>query len=132
MGIISVVFALIIMIPVVMFLTLCMANMVLADSLVAAVLGGIVLRFALSWHPVLCILGGILLFAGMSWLYLQEKAFWTLSAASSLIWAYLAGFLVHDLTGADLLWTAFAAAVCGIVIYGLHLHAGQGIRGTLR
>lgn len=128
MGIIIALFGLALMVPVVMVITLCMANMVFADSLGVALLTGVLLGIHFHAHPVICILGGIAAFSGMTYLYLQEKAFKVLSVASTVIWAYLAGFFVSDITQGDFLWTAFFALLSGIIIYSLHLKDGYFIR----
>ena len=127
MGILLVLFGVILMIPVVMFLTLCMANIVLVDSLAASILGAMLSCICFHLHPVIGILIGAGLFAGMTYLYIQEKAFIVLTAASSVIWAYLAGFFTYDLSGGDVLWTVFATVVTGGVSFFLHMGVRNGI-----
>ena len=123
MGILFILFGTVLMIPVVMFLTLCMANMILADSLIAALLIGILLRFEFHLHPVLCILAGFLTLAGMTCLYTRDRGYAILKWASTLIWGYLAGFFAYDIFGRDLLWGAFFALFVGTVSFFLHEYA---------
>ena len=63
----------------------------------------------------------------MTYLYMHERTFLVLTAASSIIWAYLAGFFIYELSGGDILWTAFAVVVTGAVSGFLHLGVRIGI-----
>ena len=121
MGILFALLGLILMIPVIMFVTMCMANIVFVDSLTAAVLGGILAGNIWHVHPVICIVIGLAILAGMTYLYLHDKAFMVLTLLSTVSWTYLTGFLVHDLTGGDTLWTLFFAVISGGIILTLHL-----------
>ena len=43
---------------------------------------------------------------------------------STLLWGYLGGVIVHDLSGADRIWTFFAAILTMLVTHrGLSYHA---------
>jgi len=120
MGILVIMFSFVIMVPAVMFLTLCLANIILVDTLAVSVIGAVLLCVSFRIHPVIGILVGVSLFAGMTWLYMQDKAFIVLTAISSVIWAYLAGFFTYDISRGDVLWTIYAAAVTGGVSWSLH------------
>ena len=122
MGIVFAVFGVILMIPVVMFLTMCMANIVFVDSLIAAVAFGAVARIMLHLHPAICILTGFAAFCLVTYISLREKGFMVLTAASTLSWGYIAGFLVNDITGGDKIWTIFTFLVTSAIILMLHLN----------
>ena len=130
MGILFALFGLVLMAPVIMFATMCMANIVFVDSLAAAVLGGVLAGSILHAHPVICIMAGVLILAGMTYLYLHEKAFMVLTVLSTASWAYLTGFFTYDLTGGDMLWTLFLAVVSGGIILTLHLGVKQRFMST--
>ena len=121
MGILFAFFGLILMIPVIMFVTMCVANIVFVDSLAAAILSGVLAGTICHAHPVICIIISIVILAGMTYLYLHDKAFMVLTLLSTASWAYLTGFFVHDLTGGDMLWTLFFAVISGGIILTLHL-----------
>ena len=121
MGILFVMFGIIAIIPVMIFFTLCLANIILVDSLAVSIIGAVLLCIRLHMHPVLGILIGAGLFAGMTYLYMQEKSFVLLTMASSVLWAYLAGFFTYDLSRGDVLWTAFAVIIAGVISCFLHL-----------
>ena len=123
MGILFILFGTVLMIPVVMFLTLCMANMILADSLIAALLTGILMRMEFHLHPVLCLMAGFLILAGMTFLYTRDKGYAILRWASTIIWGYLAGFFAYDIFGRDPLWGVFFALLGGTVSFFLHEYA---------
>ena len=123
MGIILLVFGTILMVPAVMFLTLCMANIILADSLIAAILAGVTLHIIFHLHPVLCILAVLLVLAGMTWLYTRDLGYVILRWISVSLWGYLTGFLAYDISRGDLLWGAFFALLAATISYGLHEYA---------
>lgn len=127
MGILIVLFGFVIMVPAVMFLTLCLANIILVDTLAVSVIGAVLLCVSFHMHPVIGILAGAGLFAGMTWLYMQDKTFIVLTAISCVIWAYLAGYFTYDISRGDVLWTAFAAVLTGGVSCFLHMGVKNGM-----
>lgn len=127
MGILVVMVGFVMTVPVVIFLTLCLANIILVDSLAVSVIGSVLLCANLHLHPVIGILIGAGLFAGMTYLYMQDKAFVVLTIVSSVIWAYLAGFFTYGLSRGDVLWTAFAVMITGTVSCLLHLGVKNGM-----
>lgn len=132
MGILVVMVGFVVTVPVVIFLTLCLANIILVDSLAVSVIGSVLLCVNLHLHPVIGILIGTGLFAGMTYLYMQDKAFVVLTASSSVIWAYLAGFFAYGLSRGDVLWTAFAVMITGAVSCLLHLGVKNGMIAVRR
>ena len=127
MGILFVIFGFVVMVPAVFFLTLCLANIILVDTLAVSVIGAVLMCSTWHLHPVIGILIGTGLFAGMTYLYMQDKAFIVLTVISSVIWAYLAGFFTYDLSGGDVLWTVFVAVMTGAVSCFLHIGVKNGM-----
>ena len=121
MGILVVLFGIVVMIPVIMFLTLCLANIILVDTLAVSIIGSVLMCVSFHIHPVIGILIGSGLFAGMTYLYMQDRAFIVLTVISSVIWGYLAGFFTYDISGGDILWTGFAALLTGGISFFLHI-----------
>ena len=119
----------VLMVPVVMFLTLCAVNILFVDGLTVAVAVALLLGFGCGVHPVFCILAGAGVIAGMFWLYTRENGFRILTGISTVVWTYLAGFFTYDLTGGDRIWTVFIAGILGAMILGLHLHCRQEMAG---
>ena len=122
MGIIFAVFGVIVMVPVVMFVTMCMANIIFVDSLIAAVTCGALVSVLLHLHPAICILIGCAVLCGVTYISLQEKGFKILTAASTISWAYIGAFLVNDFTGGDKIWAGFAFVVIALVVWTLHMN----------
>ena len=115
MIILALIFGTVFLIPVAAFLTISIANIMMADTLVISVLSGVLLRVALHLHPVFCILVSAAVFGGMTFLYMKEKWFSAFELISMLFWGYLAGFIVHDLSGGDRLWTwLIGMSVCAL------------------
>ncbi len=122
MGILFGVFGVIMMVPVVMFITMCMANIVLVDSLIAAFTCGGLAGSIMHLHPAICILIGFAAFCLVTYLSLQDKGFKVLAAAATISWAYIAGFLVNDLTGGDRIWTYFTFLITAGIVWMLHMN----------
>ena len=85
MIILALVFGTVFLIPTAAFLTISIANIMLADTLVMSVLSGILLRIFLHLHPVFCILAAAV-FGGMMLLYMKEKWFFAFEFISMLFW----------------------------------------------
>ena len=97
MIILALIFGTFFLIPVAAFLTISIVNIMMADTL------------------VFCILASAAVFGGMTFLYMKEKWFSAFELISMLFWGYLAGFIVHDLSGGDRLWTwLIGMSVCAL------------------
>ena len=128
MGILIMLTGMIAMVPVVLFATLCMTNMIFADSLIAAILAGGILRAAFHVHPVFCILVSCAVFALVTKLYLDDRSVRILIGISTLLWGYVGGFLVYDLSGEDRIWAVFAAILIMFVTGTFRLGASYAVR----
>ena len=122
MGILFAVFGVIVMIPALMFIAMCMANIVLVDSLIAAVTCGGIAGAVLHLHPAICILIGFAALCGVTYISLTENGFKVLTAVSTIAWAYIAAFLVNDVTGGDKIWAGFTFLVISAIIWMLHMN----------
>ena len=121
MGALFAAFGVVLMAPLVMVITMCMANIIFVDGLVAAIAAGALSRAFLGAHPALCILIGALAMGAVIFLSFEERGFKALSFFSSVSWAYIASFIVKDVTGGDIIWAGFAFLATGFGILTLHL-----------
>lgn len=110
------------LIPVLLFLTLFMENILFLDSLIIAVAGAIWIRSVTGMHPVFCILCGICLLAGSILLYIQRHMFWIFTVTSTVVWGSMIGYLLHDITN-DWIWGIFIGMVVGGAALAFHMTA---------
>lgn len=122
MIIIFLIAGLVLLIPVMLFLTLYAENILFLDSLILSVITAFWIRTMSGIHPVFCILTGVAVLLGMMLLYSQRCMFWIFTAASSLLWSYMVSYILHDITN-DWIWGIFLGLATGGITLAFHMAA---------
>ena len=122
MVIIFLIAGLFLLIPLILFLTLYVENILFLDSLILSVLSAVWVRTVTGIHPVFCILVGIGVLAGTMFLYSQSCMFWIFTIMSSLLWGSMIGVLLKGVTH-DLVWCVFFGVVVGVISFVFHMTA---------
>lgn len=95
-------------------------KIVLTDSLVTAVLGGLFLDAINAMPPLFCFIVSALAAIGMAVLFFTKVGFWIVAVIYSLFWGFLwaliAGALSKD--NALLEWTVgIIACICSVILH---------------
>ena len=122
MIIIFLIAGLVLLIPMMLFLTLYAENILFLDSLILSVTMAVWIRTMSGIHPVFCILTGAAVLIGMMLLYSQRCLFWIFTAASSLLWGYMVIYILHDITD-DWIWGIFLGLAVGGITLAFHMAA---------
>ena len=122
MVVIFVIAGLILLIPVMLFLTLYAENILFLDSLILSVITAFWIRSIAGIHPVFCILTGMAVLVGMMLIYSQHCMFWIFTVVSSMLWGYMVSYILHDITN-DWIWGTFLGLAAGTISMVLHVGA---------
>ena len=122
MIIIFLIAGLVLLIPVMLFLTLYAENILFLDCLILSVITAFWIRAMTGIHPVFCILTGAAVLAGMTLLYSQHCLFWIFTAVSSLLWGYMVSYILHDITN-DWIWGIFLGFAASVITLAYHMAA---------
>ena len=122
MIIIFLIAGIVLLIPVMLFLTLYAENILFLDCLILSVITTFWIRTMTGIHPAFCILTGAAVLAGMMMLYSQRYLFWIFTAVSSLLWGYMVGYILHDITN-DWIWGIFLGLAAGGLTLAFHMAA---------
>lgn len=116
------------LIPLVLFFSIFVENILFLDSLIAAILFAVWLRTVTGIHPVFCILSGVALLIVLMMLYMQCYLFWIFTSISTFMWGYMSALLLHDITN-DWIWGIFLGMVAGAIVLMLHMYVRYTITG---
>ena len=122
MIIVIVIAGMLLILPLILFMTLFAENILFLDSLLISVIGTVLIHSAIKMHPVFCILTALAILAGMTCLYVREQMFWIFTMFSTLFWGYVSGFVMQDIIG-DRIWGTFIGLIVGAMAFALHLYA---------
>ncbi len=128
MVIIFLIAGLVLLIPVILFLTLYAENILFLDSLILSVIVAVLVRTMTGIHPVFCILTGVAVLVGMMLLYSQHCLFWIITVTSSMLWGSMIGVLLHGITK-DLAWDVFLGMIVSVITLAFHLAARERYYG---
>lgn len=101
-------------------------NIIMFDSIVLALAGGICANTLLHIHPAFCLLIGIGLFIGLLFLQRTMFGFWLIGGVLSLFWAFVFGFIAYTITN-DMIWCYVIMGLSVVLMIGLHLKAKADI-----
>ena len=73
------------------------SNIIIFDSVVLALTGGITANTLLHIHPAFCLLIGIGLFIGLLFLQHSKYGFWIIGGLLTLFWSFVFGFIAYTI-----------------------------------
>ena len=96
-------------------------NIIIFDSIVIALAGGIAANKLLHIHPAFCLLIGIALFVLMFLLQRTKFGFWIIGGLLTVFWSFIFATITYlfseDSTWAYVIWGLSAAFVAGLHLY---------------
>lgn len=98
-------------------------HIILFDSIVLAVISGVVCNRVWQVHPALCLVLSIGVFLLLFWLQHTAAGFWIIGILLSAFWAFVFGFLAYACSGEDMVWFYVVLVLGFFVMLGLHRRA---------
>jgi len=98
-------------------------NIILFDSIVLAIISGIICNQRWDVHPALCVVISLVLFGFLFWLQNTKVGFWIIGVLLSAFWALVFGFLAYAISSSDLIWGYVVTGLGFAVMIALHLKA---------
>ena len=100
-----------------------LGNIILFDSILIAVITGLVCNQVWSVHPAFCLLIGLALFAGLYCLQNTGLGFWLIGTLLSAFWAFVFGFFAYAFTSGDMIWCYVVMGLGFVFMMALHFNA---------
>jgi len=98
-------------------------NIIFFDSIILAVISGIISNQIWKVHPALCLVIALVLFVFLYWLQKTKVGFWIIGILLSAFWALVFGFLAYAFSSSDLIWGYVVMGLGFILMIALHLKA---------
>ena len=98
-------------------------NIIFFDSIILAVISGIISNQIWKVHPALCLVIALILFVFLYWLQKTKVGFWIIGILLSVFWALVFGFLAYAFSSSDLIWGYVVMGLGLILMIALHLKA---------
>lgn len=105
------------------FIAAFIGHIILLDSILLALTGGITCHILWKVHPAFCLLIGIALFFFLFWLQNTKYGFWIIGTLLSLFWAFVFGFFAYGFSNGDMIWFYVIMGLGFVISIGLHLKA---------
>lgn len=102
------------------------SNIIIFDSVVLALAGGITANTLLHIHPAFCLLIGIGLFFGLMFLQHSKYGFWIIGGLLTLFWSFVFGFIAYTIAR-DMIWFYVIWGLSAVFVAGLHFYAREQI-----
>ena len=98
-------------------------NIIFFDSILLAVLSGLLCHTLWSVHPAFCLLIGIAVFLLLFWLQHTGVGFRTIGGMMSLLWSAAFGVLVYFISEHDPIWGWVVFSLAAVIMASLHFKA---------
>ena len=100
-------------------------NIIIFDSLLLAIVGGIFCNLQFNIHPAFCLLIGIAILMIMIFLQVTRIGFWLIGTVFSIFWAGVFGALAYEASNYDPIWGWVIGGLSFIMMIGLHIKSRE-------
>lgn len=101
-------------------------NIIIFDSIILALAGGITANKLLHIHPAFCLLIGIALFVLLFFLQRTKFGFWIIGALLTAFWSFVFGMTTYIFSN-DKIWFYVVWGLSALFVAGLHFYARDQI-----
>lgn len=102
------------------FVTGFVGNIILFDSVLVSIIGGIICNKMFHVHPAICLIIAIVLLILLIWIQHTTIGFWILSVLCSLFWSFTFGFIAYIFLNEDMVWFYVVMGLGFIFAMALH------------
>lgn len=106
-----------------MIIGLFAGHIILFDSILLAIISGILCNQLWGVHPAFCLLIGIAVLILLFKLQTTTVGFWVIGLLLSAFWALIFGFLAYFISSEDIIWFFVITGLGFAMMIGLHLKA---------
>ena len=100
-------------------------QIILFDSIIIAIIGGVVCNQMWNIHPAICLVIAIVVFGLLFMLQNTTVGFWIIGVLMSAFWALMFGVIANSITK-DVIWDFVVMGLGFIFMLILHLRARDG------
>lgn len=98
-------------------------NIIFFDSILLAVLSGVLCHTLWTVHPAFCLLIGAAVFLLLFWLQYTSVGFWIIGGMMSLLWSAVFGVLAYFMSENDAIWGWVVFGLAAVIMTILHFKA---------
>lgn len=99
------------------------SNIIFFDSILLAVLSGLLCYELWTIHPAFCLLIGIAVFLLLFWLQCTSIGFWIIGGMMTLLWSAVFGVLAYFISENDPIWGWVVFGLAAVIMSSLHFKA---------
>lgn len=103
-----------------LIISLLFGHIIIFDSIILGIVGGISSHVFLQLHPAIALLIGVAIFAFFIWIQHTTIGFWLISGLLSVLWGGICSYLAYNISGKDMLWTYVVWGLGVLIFMGLH------------
>lgn len=98
-------------------------HIILFDSIVLALVAGLVSHGIFHIHSALSIVIGLVVLFCLYFLQNTKVGFWIIGSLLSLAWGFIFSTMAYEFSGKDMIWTYVVFGLGTLLMIGLHIHA---------